>query len=112
MATSGQPGSSTGTGGAGLKLRVPPDVFVGANEAAAVAARNAGLDAGDLAEFDVDPNLAIILQIGGADVFQHRRGGNWRSITHVVRGPGPSADQVLSEANLRPLLTRLGVPYV
>ena len=91
-----------GGGGAGLKLRTPPDVFTGANRGLAVAARNAGLSAGALAEFDADPNLAIILRIAGADTYQVRRGGAWRDVTNVVRGPtGPQG--------AAPALASLGV---
>ena len=79
-----------GGGGAGVKLRVPPDIFTGANRSAAETARNNGLDAAALAEFDDDPNLLIILRIGGVDTFQGRRTGQWRDIANIAEGePGP-----------------------
>lgn len=110
-------GRGRGGGGAGLKMRVPPDVFVGANRNAAEVARNAGLNAAALAEFDADPNLAIILRIAGADTYQVRRAGAWRDVTNVVRGPqgipgqAPAADQLLTEANLKSMLDDIGVIY-
>lgn len=87
-------GSGDG-GGGGIRQRVPPDVFVGANRNAAVAARNAALNANDVAEFDADPNLYIILRIGGVDTWQFRRAGAWRDTTNVARGPaGPPGESV------------------
>ena len=85
------------SGGAGIKLRTPPDVFEGANRLAAENARNAGLNAADLAEFDADPSLALILRIGGADTYQSRRTGAWRDITNVVQGPGATDAQVAAQ---------------
>ena len=87
-------GAGVGVGGSGLQLRTPPDVFVGATRAAAVAARNAGLNAGDIAEFDASPNLLLILRIAGADTYQARRGGGWVDVTNVAPGqPGPPGPQ-------------------
>ena len=91
------PGAVGGAGGAGLKLRTPPDIFAGATRNAAETARNNGLNAAARAEFDDDPNLALILRIGGVDTWQVRRSGAWRDVTNVVRGPagpGPSDAQV------------------
>ena len=83
------PGS--GSGGGGIKLRTPPDIFTGATKSAAETARNSGLDAGALAEFNADPNLAIILRVSGSDTYQVRRSGAWRDVTNVVRGPAGAA---------------------
>lgn len=87
-------GVGGGGGGAGLKLRTPPDVFTGGSRNAAVTARNNGLNAAALAEFDADPNLAIILRVGGTDTYQVRRSGAWRDVTNVVRGPTGAASTV------------------
>lgn len=92
-----------GGGGGAIKLRTPPDVFTGANRTAAILARNNGLNAAALAEFNEDPNLAIILRVGATDTYQVRRSNAWRDVTNVVRGqqgePGPGpTDQQLSAA--------------
>ena len=87
----------SGGGGGGLKLRTPADVFVGATKTAAETARNSGLDSAALAEFNADPNLAIILRIAGSDTYQVRRSGAWRGVTNVVegpRGPAPTESQL------------------
>ncbi|MCY4441141.1 MAG: hypothetical protein OXE53_13125 [Deltaproteobacteria bacterium] len=80
--------------GGGLSLRSPPDEFSHANRAGAEAARDAAITnvAATLAEFDANPNLAIILTITGTNpkttVWQVRRGGDWADVTGAVRGPG------------------------
>ena len=109
------PGGSTG-GGAGIKTRTPTDIFTGATRTAAETARDAGLDAADLAEFNADPNLAIILRIAGADTYQVRRSGSWHDVTNVVRGPqgpGPTNQQVTTavQAGVK-AYARLGGPVV
>ena len=94
-----------GEGGGGLKTRTPTDVFTGANRNAAITARNSGLNAAALAEFDEDPNLAIILRYGGSDTYQVRRGGAWRDVTNIVRGergPGPTDAQIDAGLARRP----------
>lgn len=75
-----------GTGGSAARLRTPPDIFQGGNRRAAEAARDAGLNAGDLAEFNADSNLYIILRYGGSDRYQNRILNQWRTITNVARG--------------------------
>ena len=102
-------GGSAG-GGGGLKLRTPPDVFSGPNRNAAVAARNAGLDAAALAEFNADPNLAIILRIASADTYQVRRSGAWHDVTHVVRStvPGSTGAGVPTGGAVMDLLFKTG----
>ena len=93
---------SGGSGGGGIKLRVPNDVFNGANKAAAEAARDAGLNAAAVAEFDADPNLSIILTWPVAvanTVYQARRGNAWADITGVVRGPGGARGTDGSDGN-------------
>ena len=90
-------GTGSGGGGAGIKLRVPNDVFNGADKAAAEAARDAGLDAAAVAEFDADPNLSIILTWPVAvanTIYQARRINAWADITGVVRGPPGAASTV------------------
>ena len=77
-------------GGGGFRFRVPQDVFAGNTKALAVAARNAGLNAGDLSEFDADPSLLIILDVGDVDIYQARRANQWRDVANVAPGqPGP-----------------------
>ena len=92
---SGAPGGSGGT----IKQRVPPDIFVGANRLAAETARDNGLDADALAEFQADPNLLIILRVGNVDTFQAWRTGAWRDVQNIAegqRGPGPTPEQLAS----------------
>lgn len=82
-------GAGDGGAGGGFRFRVPRDVFAGANRAAAIVARNAGLDAGDLAEFDADPSLLVILSVGDVDTYQARRAMQWRDVANVAPGqPG------------------------
>ena len=92
-----------GGSGAALKYRVPQDVFVGATRNAAETARNNALKAADLAEFDADPNLLIILRVGAVDISQARRNGAWRDIANVARGqrglPGP--ESMLTDAEIK-----------
>ena len=77
-------------GGGGLRFRVPRDVFPGATRNAAIAARQAGLNAEDLKEFDADPGLLITLAVGAVDTYQARRAGQWRDVANVAPGPpGP-----------------------
>ena len=90
------PGGEPSAGG-GFRFRVPQDVFAGNTKALAVAARNAALDAGDVAEFDADPNLLIILAVGDVDIYQARRTNQWRDVANVAPGqPGPPAPPVES----------------
>ena len=107
---------SGGGGGASLKTRTPADIFTGANRNTAETARNNGLDAAAIAEFDADPNLLIILRIAGSDTFQARRTGAWRDVTNIVegaRGPGPTAQQVTAavQAGVK-AYARVGGPLV
>ena len=106
----------SGGGGASLKTRTPADIFVGANRNAAETARNNGLDAAAIAEFDADPNLLIILRIAASDTFQARRTGAWRDVTNIVegaRGPGPTDQQVTAavQAGVK-AYARVGGPLV
>ena len=101
------PRATTDDGGGGVKLRVPRDIFVGRNRGAAEAARDAGLDADDLAEFTADPDLLIILRVGNVDTFQAYRSSAWRDVTNVaegVPGPPPSDAQVQNavQAGVKP----------
>ena len=92
----------SGSRGGGVKLRTPPDIFSGANRNAAETARNNGLNAAALVEFNADPDLAIILRISGTDTYQVRRGGAWRDITNVVRGPtGPGASDAQVQSQVQ-----------
>ena len=63
------PGIGKGGGGGGVYFRSPPDVFSGATLAAANTARNNYFtaNADDLAEFQNDQALAIIVRVSGAD---------------------------------------------
>lgn len=99
------PGAETsGSSGGGLKLRSPADIFSGANKAAAETARNSGITGSTLAQFDSDPNLAIILQWPATNptstVYQVRRGSSWADVTLAVTGPrGPPGAQGPAGAN-------------
>ena len=112
------PVSNAGEGsGGGLLLRTPADEFAHANRAGAQAARDTAITnvPAELAQFDGNPNLAIILTVTGTDpdttVYQVRRGGAWADVTNVVRGPGPTAQQVTAgvEAGVKPY-ARAGGP--
>ena len=87
-----------GSGGGGLRLRSPVDVFTGADEATAEAARDTYFqttNAAALAEFTADQSLAIILRVTGeSDAFQTFIGeagdaydaDNWADRTDAVIG--------------------------
>ena len=91
-------GSGGGTGGGGLRLRRPVDVFTGANLAGAESARNTYFQTTSpaaLAEFAGDPSLAILLRVTGqSDAFQTYLGApgdtydadDWVDRTDVVQG--------------------------
>lgn len=106
----GQSGGSSG-GGGGLLLRVPPDEFSGATRSVVNAARDAAITnvPSELAQFDANPNLAIILAITGTDpdttVYQVRRGGAWADSTNTIRGPkgqeGPPPSNAQIDARVR-----------
>lgn len=109
-------GHSTPGRGGGLRLRTPPDVFTAATRTAAETSRDRTLNAGDIAEFDADPGLLIILRIADADTFQARRTGGWHDVTKIVegaQGPGPTDAQVTSavQAGVK-AYARLGGPDV
>ena len=80
-----------GAGGSAARLRTPPDIFSGGNRRQAEAARDAGLNTADVAEFAADTNLYIILRYGGQDRYQNRVLNQWRTITNVARGPTGAA---------------------
>ena len=86
--------------GGGLLLRSPADEFSGADRATAEAARDAAITSvpAELAEFDGNLNLGIVVTITGTNpdttVYQVRRGGAWADVTLAVRGPGPTPAQV------------------
>ena len=105
-----------GGGGGGFRFRVPRDVFAGANRNAAIAARTAGLDANDIAEFDADPALLITLSVGASDTYQARRAGQWRDIGNVAPGPpGPGASDAQVRAQVQAgvkTYARIGGPVV
>ena len=87
-----------GGGGSGLRLRSPVDVFTGADEATAAAARDTYFQTTNptaLAEFIADQSLAILLRVTGeSDAFQTFIGAtgdaydadNWADRTDAVRG--------------------------
>lgn len=100
----GSYGEST-TGGAGFRTRTPTDEFTGATKAAAITARNTYFtaNAADLAEFDADPTLIIVLKIGTAEpysyVYESRRTSAWADNTNVIQGAaGRDADATQSQA--------------
>lgn len=99
--------------GGGLYFRSPADTFSGATKAAAEAKRDAYFgsadNAGALAQFQSDQNLAIIIRVNNAaDSFETYLPGNvgnydaskWEARTDAVRGPtgpegprGPAAEK-------------------
>lgn len=123
-------GSAGGVGG-GLRLRNPPDEFAGATLAAARTARtnyfNQAANAAALRQFQRDPGLAIVLRPQGADAVwetyapghdgEAYNAAHWLQRTAAVQGPrgpagpAPAAAQLLTEANLKALLDRIGVVY-
>ena len=108
MADSTRPYAGRGTGGGGLIPRRPPDVFTGADRAAAVAARLLYFTTTkptDYRQFQQNRALAIILRVTGADDEWNTYLGTgaayddseWASRTDAVegpRGPGPTDAQV------------------
>ena len=92
-------GGGFGGGGGGLHTRRPPDIFSGATLAAARTARNTYFTAnlGDLAQFQGDQSLAIVLRVTGvADVFETYAAGQeglaydqtqWLDRTDAIDGP-------------------------
>ena len=92
-------GGGGGGGGGGLHTRRPPDIFSGASLAVARTARNNYFTAnlGDLAEFQGDQSLAIVLRVTGvADVFETYAAGQeglaydqtqWLDRTDAIDGP-------------------------
>ena len=95
--------AASGGGGGGTQLRNPPDIFAGANKAAAELARNTYFAAAGnksvLQQYQENQFLAIVLRYGGTDSWQVYRTGqegnayaaaNWLDRTGAVRGdPGP-----------------------
>ena len=84
----GRRGSGGGGGGA-FRFRTPPDIFTGADLAAARTARDdttSGITGTDLARFDGDPGLFIILRVGVNDTYEHRVGGIWTVDANAIRG--------------------------
>ena len=88
-------GGGGGGGGGGLKFRTPADEYTAATKVAAEALRDA--DITDTAEFDADPNLAIILNWPAVPTdteYQVRRSDAWADVTSAIRGrvgPGGAA---------------------
>ena len=84
------------SGGGGVLLRSPPDIFSAAARTGmggAESLRDTAITnvATELAQFTENPNLAIILTITGTDpdttVYQVRRGSAWADVTMAIRGP-------------------------
>lgn len=99
-------------GGGGLHFRVPPDLFAGANLAAAAAARDAYFgapaNAAALGEFQGDGSLAIVLRRGEADeTFQTYLPGQagqaydatrWKNRLDAVQSIQPPSDAQVADA--------------
>ena len=111
MSLQGSRGGGSGSGGAAFRFRTPPDIFIGTDLAAARTARDAasGIPAAsdDLAQFDADPTLTIILRVGSSDTYESRRGGAWVVNTNAIAGAtgpeGPPGVGV-SEARVQELI--------
>ena len=82
-------GGTAGATGAGLTLGPPTNTFMGADEAAAQAARDAYAmaNADWLVAYDVDSTLLIRLEYSATVAYELRIGGVWLDNTHVVAGP-------------------------
>lgn len=61
-----------------VRLRGADDVFEGRNKSAARRARNATIR--DMADFDRDPQLAVVLKWANREVWQVRRDGSWLDV--------------------------------
>ena len=93
---------SGGAGGAGFRFRTPVDNFTAANLTQARARRDAGITGADLADFQNDPTLTIILTVSNRDTYESYRQGAWRVNTNAIagkgdkgdRGPGPTAQEI------------------